>query len=233
MADSQERSRDTATETKITLEQARLQIGDIVLLQAQGDTAIERYTARLIGMSKGLSVLVSTPMIDGKWQLMREGKSFILRAFSGKSAYAFSTHILKIVNTPYPYLHLSYPREVRSLVVREAARADVNVICAITACDDVPIQASGTIINLSIGGALMTVKEPPGQKGQQLTIKFKVVVGGNDVLLELGALIRSITADSGDTLYRLGLQFVNDSARNSIPLQAFIDRHLLVQSLGA
>lgn len=93
--------------------------------------------------------------------------------------------------------------------------------------------ASGTTINLSVGGALITVKEPPVQKGRQLSSKFKVVVGGNDVFPELGALIRTVTADSADTLCRLDLECVNDSARNSIALQAYIDRHLLVQSLGA
>ncbi|MCX7164862.1 MAG: flagellar brake protein [Rhodocyclales bacterium] len=235
MADNQEQAREQTTEKYLMLEEARLQIGDLVNLQTQSSDAIERYSVRLLGMSKGRSVLVTTPMIDGKYLLMREGQGFIVRAFSGKSAYAFPTQILKSVNTPYPYLHLAYPREVRSLVVRRGSRADVKVICAVTGYDDATLQAAGTIINLSIGGALMAVKQPLGEKGQRLIIKFKAIVNGIEAMLELNAVIRAINVDQTgetDTPYQLGIQFVDVSAEDSIPLLAFVYQELLEQSLG-
>ena len=236
MADSPEHAKEETTEKQIVLEEARLQMGDLVHLQTQSNEATERYSVRLVGMAKGRSVLVTTPMIDGKYLLMREGQSFILRAFSGKSAYAFSTQIIRSVNTPYPYLHLAYPRHVRSLVVRKGARADVRVICAISECDGVPMQGAGTIVNLSVGGALMVVKQPPGTKGQRLTLKFKAVVNGIEALLEIKAIIRAINFDptgETDTPYQLGLQFADITAADSIPLLAFVYHQLLEQSLGA
>ena len=235
MADSQEQAGEALPERNITLEEVRLAIGEVIYLQAQSGDAIERYSVRLIGMSKSRSVIVTTPMVDGKYLLMREGQAFILRAFSGKSAYAFSTQILKSVNTPYPYLHLAYPREVRSLVVRKGARAVVTVICAITSCDDDPLQAAGTLVNLSVGGALMLVKEPPGRKGQRLGIKFKLVLNGIEALLELQAIIRAINFDqSGETNMpcQVGIQFVEVSAEDSMPLLAFVYQELLEQSSG-
>ncbi|MBL0125065.1 MAG: flagellar brake protein [Betaproteobacteria bacterium] len=235
MGDSQENAGEVTTEKQITLEEAHLQMGDLVKLQAQSNDA-ERYSVRLLGMAKGRSVMVTTPMIDGKCLLMREGTAFVLRAFSGKSAFAFSTQILKSVNTPFPYLHLAYPREVKSLVVRRGARANVKVICAITECDDAPMQAAGIIINLSVGGALVAVRQPPGEKGQRLTIKFKVVVNGVEALLELPAVIRAINVDhtgDADTAYHLGVQFVDVTASATIPMLAFVYHQLLEQSLGA
>ena len=235
MADSAEQAGEVATEKLILLDEARLLIGDMVSLQGQSGDAVERYTVKLIGMSKGRSVLVTSPMIDGKYLLMREGQGFILRAFSGKNAYAFSTQILKSVNTPYPYLHLAYPREVKSLVVRRGARANVKVICVITACDDKPMQTPGSIVNLSVGGAQMVLKQPLGEKGQHLLIKFKVVVNGIEALLEVHGIIRAISVDrSGetDTPHQLGIQFVDISAEESIPLMAFVYRELLEQSMG-
>jgi c-di-GMP-binding flagellar brake protein YcgR len=236
MGDTREQVKDESTEKTLALDEARLLIGDLVHLQSQSENAVERYSVRLLGMSKGRSVLVTTPMVDGKYLLMREGQAFILRAFSGKSAYAFSTEILKNVNTPYPYLHLAYPRDVRSLVVRRGARAEVRVICAIIACDGEPLQAAGTIINLSVGGALMLVKQPPGRKGQRLTIKFKVMLNGIEVLLELDTMIRAINMDQTgetDTPYQLGVQFIDVPATDSIPLLAFVYQELLDQSLGS
>lgn len=236
MAEKKEELAGEATsETQIALEDARLQIGDLVQLQTQADGKDVRYTVRLIGLTKSRSVLVSTPATEGKYLLMREGQPFVLRAFSGKSAYAFQTEILKNVNTPYPYLHLAYPKQVRSLVVRKGARADVKVICAITACDAAPITAAGTIVNLSVGGALMASKLPPGNKGQRLTLKFKVTVNGIDALLEVDAIIRAINIDQTgetDTPYGLGLQFVDIPPEDTIPLLAFVYHQLLEQSLG-
>lgn len=235
MADSREPAKEETTEKEIVLEEARLQIGDLVQLQSMSDDKVERYSVRLIGLSKSRSVLVTTPMVDNKYLLMREGQGFILRAFSGKSAYAFTTQVLKSVSAPYPYLHLAWPKFVRSLVVRKGARADVRVICAITSCDDVPIQAAGTLLNLSAGGALMAAKQPPGAKGQKLKIKFKTVVSGVESLLELPAMIRAVNLDQSgetDTPYQLGLQFVDIGAEDSIPLLAFVYHELLEQSLG-
>jgi c-di-GMP-binding flagellar brake protein YcgR len=236
MPETQEQERKESAEKQILLEEARLQIGDLVSLQEQSGEAIERYSVRLLGMSPGRSVLVTAPMIDGKYLLMREGQAFIMRAFSGKSAYAFSTQILKTVNTPYPYLHLAYPREVSSLIVRKGARADVRVICAIADCNDVALQMSGTIVNLSAGGAQIAVKQAPGEKGQRLVIKFKLAFNGIDTLLKLAAVIRAVNVDHAedtDASYQLGVQFVDLSAENSIPLMAFVYRELLEQSVGA
>ena len=225
---------DVTREKYIALEEARLQIGDLVQLQSQQGNRDVRYSVRLIGMCKGRSVLVSTPMEEGKYLLLREGQSFVLRAFSGKSAYAFPTHIIKSVNTPYPYLHLSYPKQVKSLVVRRGARAEVHLICAITHCDDTPLQAAGSLLNISIGGGLLAARQQLGETGQKLTVKFKVEVNEIDVLLELNAIIRSLVVEPDgetDTPYNHGLQFVDVSPEDSIPLLAFVYHMLLEQSL--
>ena len=65
MADSQEQAGEALPERNITLEEVRLAIGEVIYLQAQSGDAIERYSVRLIGMSKSRSVIVTTPMVDG------------------------------------------------------------------------------------------------------------------------------------------------------------------------
>ncbi|MEO8136215.1 MAG: flagellar brake protein [Betaproteobacteria bacterium] len=230
MKDSQQQAKNGATETTILLEQAHLKMGDTVLLQAPADAAVERYSVRLIGMSRGESVLVSTPMLDGKWLFLREGKPFVLRAFSGKYAYAFSTKLLMSVNTPYPYLHLAYPREIRSLTVRENVRCVVNIPCATTSCDGAALQGTGTIVDLSVGGALMTTGKPPGEVGKRVVIKFNVVVNRNEAMVELNAEIRTVTADETGDLFKIGLQFDAVDAKNLLPMQAYIYHELLGQS---
>lgn len=226
---------DAASEAYITLDEAHLQMGDLVQLQSLSADNDVRYSVRMIGLAKGRSVLVSTPMEDGKYLLMREGQSFIFRTFSGKSAYAFQAQIIKSVNTPFPYLHLTYPKQVRSLVIRKGARAAVKLVCAITRCDDVVTQLAGTLVNLSVGGALMTCKQVPGKKGQRITLKFRTKVNEIEALIELDAIIRSIHEDSGtesatDMPFQVGLQFVELTTEKSIPLLAYVYFVLLEQS---
>jgi c-di-GMP-binding flagellar brake protein YcgR len=222
-------------EAQINLEEARLQIGDPVQLQSLNDENPARYAVRLLGFAKGRSVMVSSPMVDGKYLLMRDGQTFVLRAFSGKSAYAFSTQVIRSVNTPYPYLHLTYPKDVRSLVVRRGARANVRVICAVTECDGSPTQAAATLVNMSIGGALMAAKQPIGAKGQRLTVKFKTEINAVEAYLALCATIRAINTDESDEpdkAVKHGLEFVDIPGPDMILLSAFVYRHLLEQSLG-
>ena len=229
MVKNKDSSAGTAKETLIQLEETNLKPGDVIQLQSRPESGDVRYSVRLIGYMKGRSVLVTTPMVDGKYLFLTEGGAFIFRGFSGRSAFAFSTTIVKSLQTPYPYLHLTYPKEVRSLLVRKGARVAVNIICAITSCDGIPIQAAGAIINLSTGGALMTTKQSPGQIGQKLMVKFKAEVNGIEVLFDLNAIIRTINMDSEwreGLSFSLGLQFIDVSPENSIPLLALIYHEL-------
>lgn len=229
-------SREQSAEKFMPLEESRLQIGDLVSIQPIAGESTQRYSIRLIGMSKDRSVLVSTPMVDGHYLLMKEGQGFILRGFSGKNAYAFATQILKSVNTPYPYLHLSYPREVKSLVVRKGSRADVNVICAVTDAADPARGGAGTIVNISAGGALLASREAFGAVGQTLIVKFKTMINGIEALLELRGVVRAVNVDHGaDSAlpHRIGIQFVDVAPQDSIPLLAFVYQELLEQSFGA
>ena len=217
-----------------TLEDARLQIGDLVNLQIMSDVSDERYSVKLIGFFHGHSVLVTTPMIDGNYLFMRLGDTFILRVFSRRSAFAFTTNIIKSLHTPYPYLHLAYPREVRSLVVRKGDRAKVKVICSIADYNNDQLQEAGIIINISIDGAMIGVKKMFGHKGQRLSIKFKVFVNGAEAFLGLEAVIKSVSTNQfkeADFPCQLGLQFVNVSTEDSIPLLAFVYHKLMEQSL--
>src|SRR5574340_43987 len=104
------------------LDDIKLQIGDTLQLQPQHEASAERYYVKLIGYLKNAGVIVSTPSADGKLLFVREGQNFVVRAFCGKSAFAFPTTVIKAASVPYAHLHLSYPRRVRGIVVRKGAR---------------------------------------------------------------------------------------------------------------
>jgi len=78
MSTHKKQAAEIIDDTTIMLKEARLQIGDLIQLQSQSDDNDTRYSVKLIGFIKGCSVLTTMPMVDGKYMLLREGKSFVL-----------------------------------------------------------------------------------------------------------------------------------------------------------
>ena len=211
-------------EAIIDLDSVRWNVGETLYLQVHDQTAT-RYTVKLIGFVKNKSVFVTAPVADGKSALIREGQTFIIRAFPGKKAYAFTASALKYVFSPYPYLHLSYPRQVRSTTIRQGSRAVVKIIAAVTI--GTPEQTgAATIGDISMGGASGLIKRPLGEKGDTGIIKFKVNAAGNDEFLTLKVILRSIAPTDNGLEFRHGFEFVDVPTQSRLILSAFVHQTL-------
>lgn len=208
----------------LDLDSVRWHVGESFFLQVH-DNATIRYTVKLIGFVKNKSILVTAPVIDGKGALIRDGQTFIVRAFPGKKAYAFTASALKSVFSPHPYLHLSYPKVVRCSVIRQGARASVKIIASVTVGK--PEQtAAATLSDLSMGGTSGIIKKPLGQKNDCGVIKFKVTAAGNDEFLSLNFILRSITPTENMDEYRHGFEFVDVPTQSKLILSAFVHQTL-------
>jgi c-di-GMP-binding flagellar brake protein YcgR len=174
----------------LSLDQTKLRIGDSMQLQFQTGTEKSRFLVNLIGYVAGQSVIVSMPVINGRPMLLREGQNLNARFFSGKSAYAFSSVVRKADTTPYPYLHLSYPPEVRELVVRSSPRAQAHIACHASTEDGSSYKCIAR--DISVGGALIACREEMGKVGEGLLLRLPVRIDGNEHTLDLNCQIRSV-----------------------------------------
>jgi len=207
------------------LDDVKWAVGETFYMQCVDNQAI-RYTVRLIGFVKGKSVLVTAPAIDGKFAFIRDGQSFVVRAFSGKRAFAFVANAIKSVHTPHAYLHLSYPKEMRCTVVRRGIRAQVKIIASVSLGTPERTTAA-TLTDLSTGGASGVLKEMIGGKGSEGIVKFRLHVADNDEYLAVNAIVRSAApAESGDG-FRYGIEFVDLTARDRLILSAFVHQALV------
>lgn len=209
----------------LELDSVRWQVGETLFLQV-ADNAAARYTVKLIGFVKNKTIMVTAPISeDGKGALVRDGQTFIVRAFPGKKAYAFTSSAVKSVYTPHPYLHLSYPKQVRCTTIRQGSRATVKVIASVT-LDDPERTAAATLSDMSIGGTSGVLKSPLGKVGDTGTIKFKVRAADNDEYLVLKIVLRSVAlADNGEE-FRHGFEFVDISTQSKLILSAFVHQTL-------
>jgi c-di-GMP-binding flagellar brake protein YcgR len=187
---------DTPNQTRqeelgeFSLDQTRLSSGDSMQLQFQTETEKYRCLVTLIGYLAGESVIVSMPVIDGRLTHLREGQNLNARFFSGKNAYAFSAVVRKTASTPYPYLHLSYPPEVRGLVVRSSPRAQAHIKCQASTRDGSSYKCIAR--DISLGGALVASREPMGTVGERLLLSLPVKIDHNEHVLDLSCQIRSV-----------------------------------------
>ncbi len=215
----------TGKEVVMAMDDVRWYVGETLYLQQLDNSAI-RYTVSLIGFVKNKTVFVTAPTLDGKFEFIRDGQTFIVRAFSGKKAYAFTAVAVKSVHMPHPYLHLSYPKLVRCTVVRQGARAQVKIIASVSLGE--PERTAAAALNdLSMGGASGIIKQPLGKKGEEGRIKFKVTAADHDEFLNLKTILRSVTpADNGEG-FKHGFEFVDVSIHDRLILSAFVHQTLV------
>jgi len=217
---------DSATERSIAFNEIKLAIGDALQIQTQVEQSESRYYVKLIGYLKGKSILVTAPQADGNLCYIKEGQSFVVRFFAGKNAYAFSTSVNKVTNVPFPHLYLSYPPQVRGLVVRSGERVNVRIICTVSVPDDAKTVAiPGMLTNISVGGALLSAKKELGAKDDLLAVKFRVFIRDIEFFMTIDATICSLVKDdSGEILH--GLRFAGLPNDMAIALTAYVYQKL-------
>lgn len=216
---------EVAKETLVSMEDVRWRIGESLSLQPHDNPTL-RYTVRLIGFVKNKTVMVTAPMLDGKFGFIRDGQTFVVRSFSGKKAYAFTAGAVKSVHAPYPYLHISYPQQVRATAIRKGARAAVKVISSVSLGQPARTIAT-TLIDLSVGGGSAIARQPFGVKGETGQIVFKLHVAEHTAFLTLRMVLRSVTlAESGD-VYNHGFEFLDVPVDERMILSAFVHQTLV------
>lgn len=225
LAEEKDSSAPSSRETSIELDDVQWVVGETLYLQLLDSPGI-RYTVKLIGYVKNQSILITSPQTEGKFEFIREGQNFIVRAFPGKNAYAFVASALKTVYTPHPYLHLAYPKEVLCNTVRQSLRAQVNIVAAISIGEGGATRAI-VLNDLSVGGAGGNTREEIGGKGETGKIKFKLTVEGHDHYLDLDIVLRSCEVDSSNPGFRCGFQFTSLNPQEKAILSAFVHQAIV------
>jgi len=216
-----------AKDNTAQMDDVRWYVGETLHMQALNESE-SRFVVKLIGYIKGKSVLVSAPMVDGKYVMIRDNQTFVVRAFQGKKAFAFTVIALKSVFSPHPYLHLSYPRHINSSVIRHDARASVKIIASVS-FQNPDRTAAATLLDLSLGGSSGVLKQAVAEKGEAGTVSFKINVVGNEGLLTIDFVVRSVApTDEGDG-YRYGFEFQNLTPQNKLILSAFVHQTIAEQ----
>jgi len=200
-----------------------LSLNDPLQLQAVQDEHAPRFNVRVIGMHVGASLIVTTPVVDGRVQIVREGQVFIARAFSRGRVWAFTCRVLRSCVQPYSYLHLSYPDELQHIVVRKSRR--INVMLSGTVGNLVTGATQPcSIVDLSITGSMIETREPVAKVGHNIALAMTLPieqVGDRNVRVE--AMCRSVAGEREElNRIRYGLEFNKLDVPAQLLLRAFM-----------
>lgn len=188
-----------------------------------------KYIVSLIGFLENRSILISTPLREGKEVLLDKDSIVAIRMLVGKKVVAFETKVAYRSIQPYSYYHLEYPEEIEALQVRNSERVITKIPAEVDSDFDIVGEwpKPAYINNLSKTGARMSSPKSLGEKGHELLMSFKVSASGIDLQLRIPCVIRNIEvntdAEVGDEgRYVVGVQFINMTDEQRLTLSTYI-----------
>jgi c-di-GMP-binding flagellar brake protein YcgR len=223
----------SADEAAFTFESMKMKVGDRLQVQLPARFTADRIIVRLIGYINNLSLLVTPPReANGLRMQLEENDELVVRVFTSQNAFGFSAAVTKVIKLPFEYLHLSFPSEVRGMVIRKAPRVKTRIICSVVAEQSAGESATGILTNLSANGALLTASRALAGKSGMIKLAFRVMLHGTEAFLNVSAIVRAQFVDdtpANPNPANHGLEFVDLQPKDYLVLQSMIYQQMIEQ----
>lgn len=206
-----------------TFAQMRIKVGDQLSLEPPSQIAGGRANVMVLGWFEGKSLIVTAPQSNAGRLVLEQGEVVLIRAFTGRSAFAFRVTVEKTAQLPYHHLHLSFPEKAEGVDVRSSPRCRLLLSAVITG--DGAAARQGTILNLGTAGALIETTTPLGEAASTIQIAFSFELHGVPVSLDLRAKLRGKKSAAGTNAahcYQYGVEFSNLQPNDRLMLGSLV-----------
>jgi c-di-GMP-binding flagellar brake protein YcgR len=207
-----------------------LGIGDALQLQDSSASNL-RYYVKLIGFLNKAGIIVSHPMQDGGLLPLEYGKPFLVRGFSGRKTYEFGATVLSSNSTPYPHLHLSFPKRIDCKTMLAALRIKPRSLAGWIeggrAGSDVT-RIPMSIVDMSTSGVRVHAEMQFGKIGDEIKVVFSLPVDDEQQSFSIPAVIRKSYSEAapeslgGADVMMHGLEFIQPEGSVRMALQGYI-----------
>jgi c-di-GMP-binding flagellar brake protein YcgR len=226
-------NKDDLEDKTYTFEAMKMKVGDRLQIHLPVRFSANPIIVRLIGYISNLSLLVTPPREgNGLRMQVEENDQLKVRVFTSQNAFGFSSTVDKVIKIPFEYLHLSFPSEVKGMVIRKAPRVKTKIICSVCTEQSDEASATGVLVNLSANGALLTSRRALAAKSGMIKLAFRLPLHGTEAFLNLNAVVRAQFADetpSNPNPVHHGLEFIDLQANDRLVLQAMIYQQMIEQ----
>jgi len=225
---------EVRSEPADTLLSLNLGIGDALQLQdvSVGNQSPNlRYYAKLIGFLNKAGIIVSHPHKDGAWLPAEDGKSLLVRGFSGRKTYEFSAYVLASNTFPYPHLHLTFPKKIECMTMRGALRIKPKSLTGWVEQNDTDtgaIKLPMLIVDMSTSGARVHARRKLGGIGDEVKVMIRLPIDDEEQIFPISAVIRKSYKDmlpevtNGGEVTTYGLEFIQPEGDVRMALQGYI-----------
>ncbi len=203
-----------------------LKVGTRIQLQIQGtDYKPHNCETRHLGFKPGGSILV-TLMEKPPQVVLSEDIDVIARLAVASGLVDFKSSIEQICETPYRYLHLSYPETINLKPLRSEARFKFDSPLTVTGITSLGMRMDdmqGRFCDLSLKGARIALPKKLADIVSSLQITTEVTIGGIEQTLTLSAEVkRSLDQDTkaGSKAFLYGISFIEISTEQQLLLMA-------------
>ena len=207
----------------------QLPVGTPIQLQQEDTENPVRYTVKLLGYYPGKGLIVTNTEHNGRTVLLTDDTRLVARSLQGSAVQGFRVKVLQTSMTPYPHLHLSYPQEIETSVVRDARRITTKQpALARNIKSDESDFHEAMIVDLSASGTKVATRVPVAGVDEVLEIKMELDIADMVEKLTLLAEVKSADFRQGNRdkgrlpLYYYGLMFKGVNRFQKMALHAFV-----------
>ncbi len=211
----------------------QIHIGEKIQLEPVISDTPVRYVCRVIGYLSNRSLVVTAPEAHGKLALLRQDQQFNVRMLSGGSAQGFVSSVLAAPVKPYPHVHLAFPKEMESVIVRNAERVDCDLVTAAQ-----PLHAGKEawykthLLDISVSGGRLRSTRPLAKVGEGLRLMFDLPSLDGTEQMTLAGIVRNhdeATDKEGRPLFHSGVEFRNLNKLQRLFIHSYVLRQILYQ----
>jgi c-di-GMP-binding flagellar brake protein YcgR len=166
-----------------------LQVGVRLQMTVQQGSNQSVYYTELIGYVDGEYLIVKTPFENGLSIQLHAEDLVTLRILSRVDVFTMTCRIKSIFRGPYHYMHLAFPTDIKSIALRGAVRAKVNIPVQVNG-----IAGAGIITDISATGAAIIANKALGLVNEETKIffEFPIKPTNQSAHIDAQATIRSI-----------------------------------------
>jgi c-di-GMP-binding flagellar brake protein YcgR len=170
-----------------TFKEINPQVGARLQMMLQHGAKPSIYYTELIGYVDGEYLIVKMPFENGLSIQVNTGEQVTLRVLAGVDVFTLTSRVKTVFKAPYYYIHLSFPTDIKSIALRGAVRAKVNL----------PVQingVTGVISDISVTGAAIVADNALGGLNEEtlLSFDFPIKPSNQSAHINTSATIRSV-----------------------------------------
>lgn len=172
-----------------TFKDINLQVGSRLQMSLQHGPKQLIYYTELIGYVDGEYMIIKTPIENGLSIQIQAEEQVVLRILAGVDVFTLTCRVKTIFRAPHSYLHLGFPTDIKSVALRGAVRAKVNLPVQVNG-----IAGAGVITDISVTGAAIIAESALGEINDEALISFDFPIKptNQSAHIDTSATIRSI-----------------------------------------